>query len=168
MRRLVERLATAAALALLLAGGATAAVLAVHRITLKPGHCRTVSRSLRVCAAAAGRRSGTKTVTSVRTTTETITSTVTVGPSPIGKTFDGPGTETLATFTLTHEDTLNWTESMPDLATNGGDCIEIDDQDGNDLADNSADCTVGSGSTILQPGTYTLSVVADAPWTISL
>lgn len=159
MQRLGRHLLTTAALGLLLAGGATAAVLATRTITLKPGHCRSVSHSLRVCAAAGGAK-GAKTVTSVKTTTETIT----VAPSPVGKTFGGAGNSTLATFTLSHEATLSWTESQPD---SGGDCFEVDDQTGSDLADNGLDCSVGAGTTTLQPGTYTLSVVADAPWTIS-
>ena len=159
MRHLGRHLLTAAALTLLLAGGAAAAVLATRTITLKPGHCRSVSRHLRICAASAGKHAAT-TVTDVRTTTETVT----VAPSPVGKTFSGAGSSTLASFTLSHEATLSWTESQPD---SGGDCFEVDDQNGNDLSDNSLDCTVGSGSTTLQPGTYTLSVIADAPWTIS-
>lgn len=157
------------ATALLLAGGATAAVFAVRTITLQPGKCKTVSKTLKVCAAKAASGGGgggggvsTKTVTTVKT----VATTVTVGPSPIGKTFSGAGNSQLATFTLKNEDTLNWTESQPD-GTNG-DCIEIDDQNGNDLSDNSLDCTVGAGSTVLQPGTYTLTVTADAPWTITL
>lgn len=159
MRLLGRHLLTGSALALLLAGGATAAVLATRTITLKPGHCRLVSKHLRVCASRAS-SPGDKTVTSVKTTTDTVT----VAPSPVGQTFSGAGNSTLATFTLSHEATLSWTESQPD---SGGDCFEVDDQDGNDLSDNSLDCTVGSGSTTLQPGTYTLSVIADAPWTIS-
>jgi hypothetical protein len=94
---------------------------------------------------AAGGAKGAKTVTSVKTTTETIT----VAPSPVGKSFGGAGNSTLATFTLSHEATLSWTESQPD---SGGDCFEVDDQTGSDLADSGLDCSVGAGTTTLQPG----------------
>ena len=146
-------------MALLLAGGATAAVL-VHTIRLEPGHCRTVSKTLRVCAA---RGAAAKTVTSVKTTVTTVT--VTVSPSPAGKTFSGDGDTTLAPFTLAQGANLSWT-AQPDQY--GDNIFEIDSgpNDPPFECDN-GDGNATSGTAYIAPGTYTLSVSASSTWTIS-
>lgn len=145
--------------ALLLAGGATAAVL-VHTIILKPGHCRTVSRSLKVCAAKQA-AAHTVTVTQLKTTTVTLT----VSPSPVGKTFSGDGDTTLAPFTLAQGVNLSWT-AQPDQY--GDNVFEIDSgpNDPPFECDN-GDGTATSGTAYIGPGTYTLSVSASSTWTIS-
>jgi hypothetical protein len=66
-----------------MAGAATAAVVS-HTITLKPGKCKTVSRTLRICAGRGRTRTLTvkNNVTTTITNSVTTTRTVTTTPTP--------------------------------------------------------------------------------------
>jgi hypothetical protein len=142
-------IATVGVLALVAAGGASAYAL-TRTVTLAPGHCKKI-HGTRVCARKVKPR------------------TVTVSPSPIGKTFSGSGSETLAPVTIPGKgDMVHWT-SQP-LNDGIGDiynvfsvaCGEHDFDNGGSL-DGST-----SGSSFLPAGTYTCQVTADdGGWSIA-
>lgn len=142
MRRAV--LIATVALSLLAAGGASA--YALRTVWLQPGHCTKV-HGTKVCARTVKPR------------------TVTVAPSPIGKTFSGNGTGTLAPMTLAHGVTVHWT-SQPD--SSGFNLFSVSSQSSDThfvTFDNGNGAT--SGTSYIPPGTYTFDVNASAAWTLS-
>jgi hypothetical protein len=132
-------------LVLLAAGGASA--VALRTILLRPGQCTTV-KGTRVCARKVKPR------------------TVTVAPSPIGKTFSGNGTQTLAPLTLTHGVNVRWT-AQPD--SYGYNLFSVTGNCSNPskfvFFDNGNNAT--SGSSYVPAGTCTFQVTASGPWTLS-
>jgi hypothetical protein len=72
----MRRVPVAAGLLFLATAGAATAIAVDRTITIKPGHCKKVSKSLRVCARKAPR------VTVRTTVTTTTTQTVTTTPQP--------------------------------------------------------------------------------------
>jgi hypothetical protein len=142
MRRATIILAAVAAL--LVAGAASA--YALKTIMLSPGHCTKV-HGTRVCAKKVHPR------------------TVTVAPSPIGKTFSGNGSSTLAPLTLTHGVTVHWT-SQPDTYGYNTFSVTSSPADANFVDFDNGDGST-SGTSYIPPGTYTLEVIASAAWTLS-
>jgi hypothetical protein len=140
----------AAALALAVAGGASA--YALRTIWLRPGHCTKV-HGTKVCAR------------SVKARTATVTATVTVAPSPIGQTITGNGDTTLAPLTLTHGVTVQWT-SQPDADGFNQFAVSSSPSDANFIEFDNGDGST-SGSSYIPPGTYTFEVSASAAWTLS-
>jgi hypothetical protein len=161
-------LVAAALVALLAAGGASAYALA-HTVMLSPGHCKKV-HGQKVCArnvkAKTVVQNHTATATVAKTATQTVT--VTASPSPIGKTFSGPGDETLPPLTIPGAgDTVKWT-SQP-YTEGGGTFNSFSVFCGNHYFDNGGGADGGtSGSTFLPAGTYTCNITADDNgWTLS-
>lgn len=132
-------LATAAVVALALAGGASA--YALKTILVSPGRCTTVSH-VKVCAR------------------QVKPKTVTVSPSPIGKTLSGNGSQTLAPITLAHGVNVRWTSSLDSYGDN-----MLSVYCGLSHFDNGNGGT--SGQSYLPAGTYTCSLIASAAWTLS-
>jgi hypothetical protein len=155
-------LLTVALIALLAAGGASAALL-IRTITLGPGQCKRI-RLTRVCARRVAPRTVTVARTATVTTTRTATVTVTVAPSPIGRTFSGNGSKTLAPLTLSRGVTASWT-SKPDSSGYNYFSVSGSSADNWVSFDNGNSST--SGTSYIPPGTYTFDVSADGAWTLS-
>lgn len=146
-------------LALLVAGGASA--IALRTIYVRPGHCRTV-KGVRVCARKVRPRTVIRTVPS--TVTRTVTRTVTVAPSPIGKTFSGNGSKTLAPLTLAHGVNVRWT-AKPD--SYGWNMFSVSGSSSDDWVSFDNGNKTTSGTSYIPPGTFTFDVTASAAWTLS-
>lgn len=161
--------------ALLFAGVAGAAVLS-KTIFLSPGKCKTV-HGTRVCAKKVKPHTVTHTRTSTvtntvttppvtNTVTNTQTVTVTVGPSPMGQTFSGNGSETLAPMTVPADGVeVHWTAQPNSYGFNDfmvtsqpSDSHYVEFDNGNSAT---------SGESYIPAGTYTFDVSASAAWTLS-
>jgi len=143
-------LLVAAVLALLVAGGASAYVVA-RTIWLKPGHCRVVN-GRKVCARKA--------------TPRTVTHTTTVAPSSTGQAFSGNGGSTLAPMTIPPNGVVvHWT-AQPDQFGDNSFVVSSSPDDAVSVEfDNGSGAT--SGSSFVPAGTYTFEVTASAAWTLS-
>ena len=143
-------LLVAAVLALLVAGGASAYVVA-RTIWLKPGHCRVVN-GRKVCARKA--------------TPRTVTHTTTVAPSSTGQAFSGNGGSTLAPMTIPPNGVVvHWT-AQPDQFGDNSFVVSSSPDDAVSVEfDNGSGAT--SGSSFVPAGTYTFEVTASATWTLS-
>jgi len=143
-------LLVAAVLALLVAGGASAYVVA-RTIWLKPGHCRVVN-GRKVCARKA--------------TPRTVTHTTTVAPSSTGQAFSGNGGSTLAPMTIPPNGlVVHWT-AQPDQFGDNSFVVSSSPDDAISVEfDNGSGAT--SGSSFVPAGTYTFEVTASATWTLS-
>jgi hypothetical protein len=131
----------------LLGAGATSAALLIRTTLLAPGQCTKVSKTRRVCAKRVTPR------------------TVTVAPSPIGKTFSGNGSQTLAPMTLARGVNASWTATPDSYGSNyfsvtsgGSDTHWVYFTNGNNST---------SGKSYIPPGTYTFNVSASGAWTLS-
>jgi len=145
----------AAVVVLTFAGIATAAAL-TRTVHLAVGQCVTIKKAAeKVCAPKA----------IVRTVTApAVTQTVTVSPSPVGQTITGNGGETLPPMTLAAGVELHWTAQPDQFGNNFFAVTGAVDGNGHDY---DFDSQAGSGQSYLGPGTYTLSIGANGPWTIS-
>jgi hypothetical protein len=127
-----------------LAGAGTAAASLMGTVTLRGGQSTKIGHTTVKCKA--------KTVT----VTQTVTVTAPAPTPPPPTNFNGNGGETLAPFTIAHAATLSWTDD--------GGYFGIYDQNGNVLVNSQG----SSGSTYLQPGSYTLEINAIGNWTITV
>ena len=143
-------LLVAAVLALLVAGGASAYVVA-RTSWLKPGHYRVVN-GRKVCARKA--------------TPRTVTHTTTVAPSSTGQAFSGNGGSTLAPMTIPPNGVVvHWT-AQPDQFGDNSFVVSSSPDDAVSVEfDNGSGAT--SGSSFVPAGTYTFEVTASATWTLS-
>jgi hypothetical protein len=130
----------------LLAAGAAGAAALVKTTFLQPGQCTKVSRTKRVCAKKVPPK------------------TVTVAPSPIGQTFSGDGSKTLAPMTFTHGVNVSWT-AKPDSYGYNYFWVSSDPSDTHYVSFNNGNGST-SGTSYIPPGTYTFDVSASGAWTL--
>jgi hypothetical protein len=151
MRRVRKRVLLGAALLALLVAGSASAYVVARTIWLKPGHCRVI-HGRKVCARKAKPR--------------TVTRTTTVAPSSTGQTFSGNGDSTLPPMTIPPNGVVvHWTAQPDQLGDNSFLVSSSPDDERFVEFDNGSGAT--SGSSFVPAGTYTFEVTASAAWSLS-
>lgn len=147
----------AAAVALGIVGAASAHALAgQHQINLESGHCKVIRQTKGKVHRLGKRLFRVKgAVIKVKICA--------VAPSPMGKTFSGNGTETLAPITVPKGGVeVSWT-SQPD--SYGLNSFSVNDSGFKINFDNGNGAT--SGKSFVPAGTYTITITATGSWTLS-